>query len=220
MTTTGKKVPVTIHTNPDSNIWVVWSHGNCTTIEDINYTLKHIANKAAVNIIAYEYDGYSDVQPNKTTRTNTIENLILTINYLARERHIPYKNIILVGRSIGTGPTCAVAKKLTTLNIAIKGVVLISPFSTTLSIISNKLSWLVPFMEAFKNSKELEGSKQKLVIVSARDDEIIPHMHSKELESIARDNNCFIQSFYLRYGGHNNLHTDLFVKAINAIKNS
>lgn len=55
------------------------------------------------NVIVMEYIGYG-IYPGDTTADRILEDSIIVYDFLTKEMKIPEKNIILFGRSIGTGP--------------------------------------------------------------------------------------------------------------------
>ena len=66
-------------------------------IQNISYTLE-------INVIAVEYPGYSLYKSKKVNKENIKNDSLDIIYFLNNVCNIKNKNIILMGRSIGTGP--------------------------------------------------------------------------------------------------------------------
>ena len=58
-------------------------------------------------------------------------------DYLTEEERIPSENIILYGKSIGSGPTCYLGAKLASKGVQIGGIILESAFSSIFRLMYN-----------------------------------------------------------------------------------
>jgi len=110
--------------------------------------MKELARILCVNIFAYDYTGYglsrcvSDhaVHSNETTAAQPSEamcyrNIEAAYNYLRYERKIPASSIVLYGRSLGSGPSCYLARKTAMEGESVGGLILHSPFLSIYSIV-------------------------------------------------------------------------------------
>ena len=90
------------------NKYLIYFHANAEDIFDITNELKTYQNYFAVNIIAVEYPGYSLYKEEKSS--DTIEQDALTVfDYLVDTVNIKSSDIIVVGRSLGSGPATHLA---------------------------------------------------------------------------------------------------------------
>jgi pimeloyl-ACP methyl ester carboxylesterase len=78
-----------------------------------------------INILAVEYAGYgmdsNASKPGPSMIKNDAEDVY---KFLSENLSFSHENIVVVGRSIGSGPACHLAAKLST----VRCIVLVSPF--------------------------------------------------------------------------------------------
>jgi hypothetical protein len=65
-------------------------------------------------VLSYDYRGYG-LHPGVPTEGSCYADIEGAYDYLTKELKIPASRIILYGRSIGSGPTCYMGQRLTTL---------------------------------------------------------------------------------------------------------
>lgn len=167
----------TITITPQENKYpdkiILYSHGNAENIGDILNTLTKLSNHLNISIFLYDYPGYG-LCPGVPSEKGCYENIKLCYNNLC-ERYRP-ENIILVGRSIGCGPSTYMAA-----NFPVGLLVLISPFRTAVSVVSTNLTFLG---DIFPNEKNIKKVKAPVFIVHGINDNIIPISHSVYLWNI------------------------------------
>jgi uncharacterized protein len=66
-------------------------------------------HRLGVNILLLDYRGYGSSSPGTPNETRVYEDARAALDYLLTQRHVPIHNIILMGRSIGTGPATQLA---------------------------------------------------------------------------------------------------------------
>ena len=188
----------TITINPENNKYtdkiILYSHGNAENIGDILTTITKLSNYLGISIFLYDYPGYGSPHNNSagtSTEKGCYENIKLCYNYLC-EKYRP-ENIIIMGRSIGTGPSTYLAA-----NYPIGLLVLISPFKSVVSVVSDKLTFLG---DIFPNEKNIKKVKAPVVIIHGINDSIIPISHSVHLWSLVPNK--------LHFQETNNDHNDI-----------
>lgn len=110
---------------------IIYSHGNSS---DLSVSLRFVAALAElhkVNYIVYDYTGYGNSKLKETTPESIVQDLEMVLAWSA----LPLEEIILVGFSLGCFPTATVAAKH-----RVKGVVLLSPMASLISLFEEKLS--------------------------------------------------------------------------------
>ena len=63
-----------------------------------------------MNVIAYDYAGYGK-NKSEISEENILKDIELIYLMLIKEMKIPQENIIIMGHSMGCGPTIGLAKK-------------------------------------------------------------------------------------------------------------
>jgi fermentation-respiration switch protein FrsA (DUF1100 family) len=87
-------------------------------------------HQTGANVLMADYRGYGTSSPGTANENRVYEDGRAALNYLTQVRKVPIHNIILVGRSIGTGVAIELAKE----NPGVVGLILISPFTSTTAI--------------------------------------------------------------------------------------
>lgn len=170
---------------------VVYSHGNAEYLtkrrqdhfEDLAATWKTM-------IVLYDYPGYG-----KSTGTPSESGVNDCIDSVIRSLGVDDNNLVLIGRSIGSGPTIKWASKHQP-----RGVVLISPFA---SIIRTKLPFSIPGLDMFPSLKVIKDVRCSILICHGRNDNVVPHEHGKLLTDKAQH-----VKLVTKEAGHNDLQCD------------
>ena len=90
---------------------LLFFHGNaedCGLAEDL---LHHLSDSLEVHIIAIEYPGYGIYRDESTSDNMIEEDAIRVYDYLTEDFGIQEKDILLFGRSLGSGPASFLAAK-------------------------------------------------------------------------------------------------------------
>lgn len=157
---------------------ILYAHGNACRLPQMWPGLRALADNAHAAICAYEYPGYYDaVTPLSLEAIKTTAYKMYT--YVLKLGYAP-QDIILWGRSIGTGPTTELAVQVKALrNHTVGGVVLVTPFASIASAaaaIVPLLAWVSGTLLAgvYDNRVTLKAIDVPVVLVFAKRDEVIP----------------------------------------------
>lgn len=85
-----------------SNFTIIYSHGNA---EDVGLSLPYLdylSQCCNANVLAYEYCGYS-VAEGEPSEENCYQCIEAAYEYLTTQQNVPPSQIVLFGRSLGTG---------------------------------------------------------------------------------------------------------------------
>ena len=193
------------HIQTEGKYTIIYSHGNACDIGKVYPFMKSLSEKYNVNVIAYDYYGYGlnqsnrlkDIRPNEE---NTYEAINTVYRYLTENLGVSSKNIVLYGTSIGTGPTCYLAK-----NKELKAVILEAPYKSLTSIVSDTLAYssamINPETDMFPNIYNIKSIICPIYIFHGTEDRVIPVEHSK---SLARKNRR-VRYYEIEGAGHNNI---------------
>ncbi|MFK8011666.1 MAG: alpha/beta hydrolase [Marinicellaceae bacterium] len=147
---------------------ILYFHGNYLDIGLLSDMAEKF-NNHGFSVMALDYRGYG-LSGGKATEQNVYKDAqLLFDNALS----LGYKEnqIIIVGRSIGTGAATELA-----VNNKSQALVLISPFVSVYRVIT-KLS-LLPF-DKFKNLSKISKISEPLFIIHGDEDTVIPAWHSE-----------------------------------------
>lgn len=73
--------------------------------------LDHIRDSLKINILAVEYPGYGIYKPGFASETQIFSDAQLIYNFALKETRLQPNDIILLGRSLGSGPATYLASQ-------------------------------------------------------------------------------------------------------------
>lgn len=109
-TTKGSKIP-SFHIDRKANITVLFSHGNAENLGMIYEYCLELTQALNVNVFAYDYEGYGKTRV-KASEVGCYDDIDAAYSYLTNVLHTPPRKIVLHGRSLGSGPSCYLAERL------------------------------------------------------------------------------------------------------------
>jgi uncharacterized protein len=156
-----------IYFKNNSDIMVVFYHGNAGSACDRSF-IKNQIEKVGYSYAFVEYAGYSN-DTKKTSKNRILKDVENTNSFLLQKN---YKEIIVIGESIGTGP----ASYHSSISHVSK-LVLISPFNK-LSDVAKKTYSLYPLSilltENYDNEKWLKYYNGAVLIIHGDKDTFVP----------------------------------------------
>ncbi len=186
-------IPALLFQNRQFPSCIIYSHGNG---EDIGHTygwLKTLHETLNINVLAYDYEGYG-LHTGSSSENNCNKNLDTVLNYVRNSLRFPLDQIIVYGRSLGTGPTVNLAAKTSGL----KGVILEAPYTSIFGIVSQTAATISTCSDPFRNESKVYSIKSPMIIFHGTQDEVIPFEHGVRLHQLS---NCHIVPLP---GGHHN----------------
>jgi abhydrolase domain-containing protein 17 len=125
-TSEGSRIPAFFIERPNAHVTILFSHGNAEDLGMIYDWFNDLARVLRVNIMAYDYTGYgkSNGVPREESCYADIE---AAFQYLLEVRRVQPEQVVLYGRSLGSGPSCYLAAKSAKEGQSVGGVILQSP---------------------------------------------------------------------------------------------
>lgn len=197
---------ITSDFNDYPNNWVIWSHGNAETIYDSLDYLTRLCNQINVGIIVYDYQGYG-LSEGSPSEQNCYDDITAIVNYVKNEMKINPDQITLIGRSLGTGVVVDYAWK----NKWKRPIILISPYKSMTSVVSNSLAFSFRPLDKFVTIDKISKLKCPVKIYHGDKDTVIDISHSKELWELVQVKT--FEPIWFSNIGHNNI-----VENINTIE--
>lgn len=180
----------------DAKLTLLFSHANAEDLGMIIQYFREVSHILEVNIFAYEYTGYgmSTGEPHEAAIYADIE---AAFKYLRDVIGIPWQEIVLYSRSIGSGPAIHLATRT-----PVRAVVLQSPLLSVFRVaFSSRFTWPG---DMFANVDKIGKVRCPVFIIHGNKDEIIPFWHGEDLHRNCRKH-CQYPPFWVQDGGHNNL---------------
>ena len=142
-TSTGSKIPAFYIQQNHARYSILYSHGNAEDLGMIYSYLEELSQLLYINILAYDYSGYGMGSIRKDNIANKIEaneencysDIEAALHYLTQTEHMSLSQIILYGRSVGSGPSCYLAKKFSDDGETFAGLILHSPFLSVCRVV-------------------------------------------------------------------------------------
>ena len=167
---------------------LIYFHGNA---EDIGLTyelMDHLRSTLLVHILAVEYPGYG-VYPGSSTATRVIEDAETVFEFLTEKAQVKPKNVLVFGRSIGSGPATWLAAHKT-----VGALLLMSAYTSIRAVVKNLAGSLLQYFvkERFRNIDLMPKVTCPTFIVHGQRDKLIPFMNSQELHDACEGPSSFL----------------------------
>lgn len=174
---------------------VLFSHGNYQTLYDVMPLCEEFRDHG-YGVIAYDYAGYggSTGRPSAAQACRDVE---AVYDYLTREKKVAPEGVVIVGYSVGGGPSCHLVGKH-----AVKALVLCAPFASAVRAV---LPFSLPG-DKFKNDAVLSRVAVPTLIFHGKKDRVIPFRNGETLFKAAKSPK---KKLVARDGAG---HEDLFVR--------
>lgn len=163
--------------NPQSQYTLLYIHGNAEDLGDIRFFLEQL-HSWGFSVFAYDYRGYgtSDGRPGERHAYQDAE---AAYHYLTQRLAIPAEQIIVYGRSIGSGSATALAQRY-----PVGGLILKSAFTSIFRVV-------VPFpllpFDKFPNRARLRQVHCPVLVIHGEADQTIPLHHGQSLYEAASE---------------------------------
>jgi fermentation-respiration switch protein FrsA (DUF1100 family) len=161
--------------HPDARYTILVSHGNAEDLGMIEPYLR-VLHGLGFGVLGYDYRGYgrSDGRPSEEA---TYRDIDAAWDYLVERARIPPARIILLGRSVGGGPSVDLAARR-----PVGGLVLESAFVSTFRVLTRVP--LLPF-DRFRNLDKIGRVRCPVLVMHGTEDTIVPAWHGRALYEAA-----------------------------------
>jgi pimeloyl-ACP methyl ester carboxylesterase len=162
-------------------------------------TLATYATNLKAEVLGYDYTGYGPDQTEQPSEEACYQNMQDVLDYL-KAVGVETTDIVLIGRSLGSGPPCHAAAQY-----AFAGVVLEAPF---LSPILTKFPFTIRFLDIFHNVSKVGDFACPVMIIHGDNDRVVPYSNGAKLFAALREDarHKFIT---LEGAGHNNMFSNI-----------
>lgn len=190
-------------------ITILYSHANAEDLGCIYPWCKYLSKHLKVNIFAYDYTGYGlakDQGP--PTEAKCYADIDAAYDYLRYHLDIAASQIVLYGRSLGSGPSCYLAAEtsLATDEDTVGGLILHAPFTSVFRIVIESGCTLMG--DQFPNIDFCPNIDTPTLLIHGKVDKVVPVSHSmslyQTLSSESKTPPLFIEDM-----GHNNVQVEV-----------
>ena len=169
------------YSNGSSKI-LLYFHGNAEDLGKVCPLMSVISCELKVHIVAIEYSGYG-IYPGTANANRITEDALNVYDYLTEVLGWRQSNIIVFGRSIGSGFATYLAAKRSPGML-----ILISAFTSLKAVVSN-FAWVLTFLVAdrLKNIELIPFVKCPKIFIHGKDDTLVNSENSEVLFAEAKE---------------------------------
>ncbi len=190
---------------------VLFCHGNGG---NISYSLDVVETltRLNLNVLLFDYRGYGKSEGNPT-ENGTYTDAETAYQWLVKDKNIPEKDIIIMGRSLGAAIAANLAK-----NHNPRLLILESGFSSTPDLAAKQYP-IFPVRllcrYKYKTAEYVKDIRCPLLVIHSTEDEIIPYSNGKKIFTSAKEP----KEFLVISGSHNEGYTDSGDTYTNGLRN-
>jgi len=170
-TINGAIISVLYLPNPGAAYTILYSHGNAEDLGDIREVL-HQFHEHGFSVIAYDYSGYG-TSSGKPSEDASYADISAVYEYAVRKIGLRPDDILLLGRSVGGGPSLDLAVRKT-----VGGLILESSFVSAFRVVTT-----VPLfpVDKFNNLNKIKALSCPVLVIHGKQDSTIPFWHGERL---------------------------------------
>ena len=191
-----------------ADVTMVFSHGNAVDAGEVAPFARKLAQQLNCRVVAYDYSGYGQSRGDASV-ADTHADIAAVVEHVMKTYDITRREIIMLGQSIGSGPTCQFASRRE--NADLGAVVLVSPLMSALNVVSNPEAWCTPAkvfkkMDVYKNYQVVKTIQCPILLVHGDQDDVVHVSHGEALWDAIRKNaktsNLVFEPYWIRGAGH------------------
>lgn len=170
-------IPCLFLTSPSARFTVLYLHSNAEDLGQCYSFCCLLRHQFQVHVLAVEYPGYGLCPGGQADEDSVIENVFSAFRFLREVICWPLDGILILGRSIGTGPALALAAAND-----VYGVILVSPFLSVQEVVKGlvgPLGYLIA--DRFPNKERVPKLQSPLLVVHGKLDVVVPVEHGQKL---------------------------------------
>mmetsp|Transcript_19684 Transcript_19684/g.45933 ORF Transcript_19684/g.45933 Transcript_19684/m.45933 type:complete len:404 (+) Transcript_19684:84-1295(+) len=191
---------------------ILFCHGNAEDLGMSFAFLRHMRDQFKMNVFAIEYPGYGLLNYMDPSEAAIKEVVLTAFRFVLDELKVAYEQIILFGRSIGSGPSIYLASRF-----PVGGLILVAAFASIREVIKSLAGGLVAraFDERFPNLALIGNVSCPTLFIHGEKDSLVPPSHSVSLFKQCRARKLLITPPSMEH--NTNLFTDASYLAVPAI---
>ena len=125
-----------------------------------------------------EYPGYG-IYKNESPDSELIQqNAEVVFEFITHNLHYDPSDIIVFGRSMGSGPACYLAS-----NHKVSSLILLSAYTSLKNVVKSLVGYIPSLLvkERFENYETIKRVECPTLIIHGQNDQLIPYQHSQIL---------------------------------------
>ncbi len=191
----GNRIPA-FFINRKAPLTILFSHGNAEDLGGILRYFQYFGDRIHANVFAYDYSGYG-LGTGTASEEDVYSDVEAAFSYVRDVLHIPWENIVLFGRSLGSAASTHIAA-LT----PVRGLVLQCPMLSVFRIAFN-LKYSLPG-DMLLNIDRMKDIEAPVLVIHGTQDEVVPFWHGVEIFN-ARNEHQVSECYWVDGGKHNDV---------------
>jgi len=161
---------------------LLYFHGNAECLTLAESQVLAISNYCNVSVLAMEYPGYGTYADNGSASAEKVtEDAEYVYKFCIHDMGIDESDIIVFGRSMGSGPACFLAGTYHPRALCV-----MSGYTSIKRVATDQVGWLRIFVaERFENIVQIAKARCPTFILHGRLDNVIPFHHGQALANAA-----------------------------------
>jgi len=183
-----------------SSTVMIYFHANAEDLGSIYPFLQHVHKQFKVSMLAPEYPGYGLSQDQYASEENLYNAALAALRYLVDEAGVAYSQVILVGRSLGSGLAVHLASRF-----PVGGLILVNAFTSPRAVaemhVGNAVAETV-FGTMFANDRRIGNVSCPALFIHGLEDDVVPPEHSRKLFERCRARKLLVTPEGMRHNSH------------------
>jgi len=191
---------------------ILFCHGNAEDLGMCFPFVRHMRDQFKMNVLAVEYPGYGLLHGVAVSEAALKEVALTAFRFILDELKVAYEQIILFGRSVGSGPTVYLASRF-----PVGGLILVAAFASVREAAKSLVGGLIAQVldERFPNIALIGNVSCPTLFIHGEKDNLVPPSHSVALFKHCRARKLLITPPGMEH--NTNLFTDAQFLAVPAI---
>lgn len=188
--------------HPERRAVVLFCHGNAGSVAEWSEAAKHLRDRHRVAVLVFDYRGYGQSE-GTPDEPGILRDARAARRWLSDETVVSEQDIVLIGRSLGG----AVAVDLAA-NDGVRGLVLMSTFSSLPDVAAHHMSWLLPhwnMTQRLNSAEKISRYNGPLLQSHGAADEVVPMESARKLFNAANEPKTLL---VIPRAGHNDAFSD------------
>jgi len=170
-------IPLLLLRSPGARSLFIFLHSNYEDLGRCRGFCRALRDELGVHVLAVEYPGYGICPGGHCDERGATENASIAFRFANEVLRWRLDQIILLGRSVGTGPAIALA-----VENRVGGLVLVSPFLSVREACRERLGPVADLIaERFPNQERMPFIRCQCLIIHGLSDKMVPPRHSEKL---------------------------------------
>jgi pimeloyl-ACP methyl ester carboxylesterase len=179
---------------------VFYFHANAEDLGVVHSALVHLQKQLQVSVLAIEYPGYGLLKDQTPSEDAICSAALVALRYIVSEIGVGYQQVMLLGRSLGSGPAVYLASRF-----PVGGLLLVNPFASLRGAAACHVGKAISrfaFADCFNNEDAIGNVSCAVLFIHAARDRTVPMEHSARLFKKCRSRKLLVTPEGMEHNSH------------------